>query len=141
MKVYEAMTPDVVSVPPEASIQEAAQLMRQLDIGPLPVCDDGRLVGMLTDRDITLRATAEGRDPHQTPVIDVMTPEVICCFENDEVEQAALLMQEAQLRRLVVINEERKPVGVVSLSDIVLQTGDRRLAGRTLEGISDSPDR
>jgi len=141
MKVFEAMTPDVVSVPPEATIREAAQLMKQLDIGPLPVCDEGRLVGMLTDRDITLRATAEGRDPKTTPVVDVMTPEVICCFDTDEVEQAALLMQEAQLRRLVVINDDRRPVGVVSLSDIVLQTGDQRLAGRTLEGISDSPER
>ena len=141
MKVFEAMTPDVVSVPPEATIREAAQLMKQLDIGPLPVCDEGRLVGMLTDRDITLRATAEGRDPKSTPVVDVMTPEVICCFDTDEVEQAALLMQEAQLRRLVVINDERRPVGVVSLSDIVLQTGDQKLAGRTLEGISDSPER
>jgi len=141
MKVFEAMTPNVVSVPPEATIREAAQLMKQLDIGPLPVCDDGRLVGMLTDRDITLRATAEGLDPKSTPVIEVMTPEVICCFDTDEVEQAALLMQEAQLRRLVVINDDRRPVGVVSLSDIVLQTGDQRLAGQTLEGISDSPER
>lgn len=139
MKVHDVMTPDVIMVGPEATLAEAAQLMKNEDIGPLPVCESGQVFGMVTDRDIAVRAVAEGRDPKMTRVREVMTPDVVCCFETDEVEEAARLMQEAQLRRLLVIDDDRRLVGIVSLADIVLQTGDDRLGGETLEQITEPP--
>jgi CBS domain-containing protein len=137
MQVYEAMTPDVVSVGPGATLMEAAQAMRNLDVGPLPVCEGERLVGMITDRDITIRATAMGQDPRTTQVRDVMTPEVVCCLETDEVSRVAQVMQEAQLRRLLVVSGEGRLVGIVSLGDLAVQTGDDKLAGETLERVSE----
>ena len=139
MKVFEAMTPDVVTVSPDATLTEAARLMRESDIGPLPVCEDKRIVGMLTDRDITVRAIAEGRDPNATRVSEVMTPEVISCMEADDVERAAQLMQGAQLRRLLVVDAEGRLAGIVSLGDLALQTGDDALSGQTLERVSEPP--
>lgn len=137
MQVYEAMTPDVVSVGPDATLMEAAQAMRNLDVGPLPVCEGERLVGMITDRDITIRATAQGHDPRTTRVKDVMTPEVVCCLETDEVGQVAHVMQEAQLRRLLVVSTEGRLVGIVSLGDLAVQAGDDKLTGETLERVSE----
>jgi CBS domain-containing protein len=137
MQVFEAMTPEVVSVPPETTLVDAAQTMKELDVGPLPVCDGERLLGMVTDRDIIVRAIAEGRDPRATEVRDVMTSEIVCCREDDDVGHAAKLMQDSQLRRLLVVNEEGRLVGIVSLGDIVLQTGDDKLAGKTLEKVSE----
>jgi CBS domain-containing protein len=137
MQVFEAMTPEVVSVPPETTLVDAAQTMKELDVGPLPVCDGDQLLGMVTDRDIIVRAIAEARDPRTTEVREIMTSEVVCCREADDVRQAAKLMQEQQLRRLLVVNDEGRLVGIVSLGDIVLQTGDDKLAGKTLEKVSE----
>ncbi len=137
MQVYQAMTPDVMCVPPEATLMEAACLMRSLDVGPLPVCEGDRLLGMVTDRDITVRATAEGYDPRATHVADVMTARVVCCRDSDDVREAAKLMQRRQLRRLVVVNGGGRLVGIVSLGDLALQTGDDKLAGETLERVSE----
>jgi CBS domain-containing protein len=139
VKVFEAMTPDVVTVAPDASLTSAARLMRESDIGPLPVCEQRRIVGMLTDRDITVRAIAEGRDPNTTRVDEVMTPEVICCMEADDIERAAQLMQSSQLRRLLVVDGEGRLAGIVSLGDLALQTGDDALSGQTLERVSEPP--
>jgi CBS domain-containing protein len=139
MQVYEAMTPDVVSVGPDATLQEAAEAMRNLDVGPLPVCEGDRLIGMITDRDITIRATARGQDPRSTRVKEVMTPEAVCCLETDEVGRVAQVMQDAQLRRLLVVSAEGRLVGIVSLGDLALQTGDDKLAGETLEKVSEPP--
>jgi CBS domain-containing protein len=136
MQVYEAMTPDVVSVGPGTTLAEAARMMRTLHVGPLPVCDDGRIIGVLTDRDITVRATAEGLDPVTTPVGDVMTAEVLSCQETDNVSDAALKMQMLQVRRLIVLDEEGRLAGIVSLGDIALQGQDESLTGRTLERVS-----
>jgi len=137
MQVFEAMTPDVVSVLPDTKLVDAALAMRNLDVGPLPVVDEGRLVGVITDRDITVRATAEGRDPRITEVSEVMTPEIVACREDDDVRIAARMMQDAQLRRLLVVDDRGLLVGIVSLGDLVLQTGDDQLAGETLEKVSE----
>jgi CBS domain-containing protein len=137
VQVFQAMTPDVMCVPPDATLMEAACLMRSLDVGPLPVCEGEHLLGMVTDRDITVRATAEGRDPRATHVGDVMTTQVVCCRESDDVRKAARLMQTAQLRRLLVINDAGRLVGIVSLGDLAVQTGDDKLAGQTLERVSE----
>lgn len=137
MQVSEAMTHEVVSVNPKVTLTEAARTMRELDIGPLPVCDGDQLLGMVTDRDITVRATAEGRNPLQTVVGDIMTTEIVCCLETDDIQAAARLMQRAQLRRLLVVDNAGKLVGIVSLADLILRTGDEKLAGQTLEKVSE----
>jgi CBS domain-containing protein len=110
--------------------------MRELDVGPLPVCQDDRLVGMITDRDITVRATADGRDPKTTRVEDVLTPGVVYCFEDQDVKDAAGLMTTNEIRRLVVLSHDKRLVGIVSLGDLPVATGDDRLSARTLENVS-----
>jgi CBS domain-containing protein len=137
MQVFEAMTPEVVSVLPDTTIVDAALVMKNLDIGPLPVVDAGRLVGVITDRDITVRATAEGLDPLTTHVSDVMTREVVACREDDDVRHAAQLMQDVQLRRLLVVDDSGNLTGIVSIGDLALQTGDDKLSGHTLEKVSE----
>jgi CBS domain-containing protein len=137
MQVFEAMTPEVVSVLPDTTIVDAALVMKNLDIGPLPVVDAGRLVGVITDRDITVRATAEGLDPLTTQVSDVMTREVVACREDDDVRHAAQLMQDVQLRRLLVVDDSGHLTGIVSIGDLALQTGDDKLSGHTLEKVSE----
>jgi CBS domain-containing protein len=110
--------------------------MKNQDVGPLPVCDNERLVGLITDRDIVVRAVAEGCDPRTTTVQNVMTPDVLSCFEDQDVQQAAQLMCEHQVRRLVVLNRDKRLVGIVSLGDLAVDTGDEKLAGLTLEQVS-----
>jgi CBS domain-containing protein len=135
VQVHDVMTADVVSIPPELTLQDAAGIMKSLDVGSLPVSDGERLIGVITDRDITVRAIAEGCDPRTTDVAGVMTTEVVCCQEDDEVERAAGLMQREQLRRLLVIDAGGRLVGIVSLGDLVQKTGDDELAGQTLEKV------
>ena len=136
MQVKEVMTRGAECVAPDATLQEAAQKMKGLDVGPLPVCDNNRLVGMLTDRDITVRAVAEGKDPRTSRVRDVMTEGITYCFEEDDVADAARLMKEKQIRRLVVLNRDKRLAGIVSLGDLAVETGDEHLAGKTLERVS-----
>jgi CBS domain-containing protein len=136
MRVKEVMTPRVEIIHADSTLQAAAARMKSRDIGPLPVCEGDRLVGMLTDRDITVRATAEGEDPTTIRVRDIMTPEVVYCFEDDLVSEAARLMQENQVRRLVVLDRDKHLVGIVSLGDVAVETGDEELAGQTLEQVS-----
>jgi CBS domain-containing protein len=137
MLLKDVMTTRVEVIAPDATLQEAAQKMKDLDVGPVPVCDGERLVGMLTDRDITIRATAEGLDPKTTPVREAMTPEVAYCFEDQSVEEAARLMEEKQIRRIVVLNRDKKLVGIVSLGDVATSSGDDQLSGEILEQVSE----
>jgi CBS domain-containing protein len=138
MQVREVMTPGAECTRPDASLQQAAGRMKALDVGALPVCgDNDRLVGMLTDRDITVRAVAEGRDPKSARVQDAMSEGIDYCFEDDDVAEAARHMRDKQIRRLVVLNHDKRLVGIVSLGDLALETGDEQLAGRTLEGVSE----
>jgi CBS domain-containing protein len=138
MKVNKVMTRDAECVHPDTTLQEAARKMRDLDVGPLPVCgDNDRLVGMVTDRDIAVRAVADGQDTRTTQVRDVMTPDVIYCFEDQDVSEAAGLMKENQVRRLVVLNRDKRLVGIVSLGDLAVETGNEKLAGNTLEAVSE----
>jgi CBS domain-containing protein len=131
------MTRTVVCIHPEASLREAAEKMKALDIGPLPVCENDRLVGMVTDRDITVRATAEALPPNLGRVRDVMTPDIVYCFEDQDVTEAARLMEEHQIRRLVVVNRDQRLVGIVSLADLAVKSGDRDLSAAALEQVSE----
>jgi len=138
MQVREVMSHGVQCVKPDDTLQQAARKMRDLDIGPLPVCgDNDRLVGMITDRDIAVRAVADGWDATKKQVKDAMTPEVNYCFEDQDVEDASRLMREKQIRRLVVLNKDKRLVGIVSLGDLAVHTRDQELAGRTLEEVSE----
>ena len=136
-KLKDVMTRDVEVISPEATIREAAAKMKALDVGPLPVCDGRRVLGLLTDRDLTVRATAEGRDPNTTRVREVMTAEVIAADEDDDVKDAAKIMQTEQIRRLLVLDRDKQLVGIVSLGDLAIEAGDDKLIGQTLEEISE----
>jgi CBS domain-containing protein len=140
MRLNEFINYTVEVVQPDDTLQRAAEKMKDLDVGSMPVCEGRHLVGMLTDRDITIRATAQGADPTKTPVADVMTPDVLYCFEDQEVEEAAGIMQENQVRRLCVLNEDHELVGIVSLGELATVTGDHLLVGETLERVSDATE-
>jgi len=134
MHLREVMSKEVEIIHPDASVKEAAVRMRGLNIGGLPVCDGDRLVGFVTDRDITVRTTAVGRDPAKTKVSDAMTPEMVYCFEDQDVDEAARLMTEKQIRRLPVLNRAKRLVGIVSLGDLAR---DAKLGGKILKRVSE----
>jgi CBS domain-containing protein len=135
MKIGEVMTPDAAVVGPDDSMQEAAILMDRFGTGVLPVGDGDGVIGIITDRDIVIRGVAAGKDLG-TSVRHLMTAEVEHCFADEEVEQAARLMAERQVRRLPVLDRERRLVGIVSLGDLALAAGDGDAAARALRGIS-----
>ena len=122
MLVREAMTRDVAIVNPEETMQQAARMMAGMDAGSLPVGQNGRLVGMLTDRDIAVRGVAEGKGP-DTKVRDVMSPEVKYCFDDQDVADVCENMGDLQLRRLPVVNRNKELIGIISLGDVALTDG------------------
>lgn len=136
MQLSDIITRNVETIGPQTTVREAAQRMRSMDVGSLPVCDGAHLLGMITDRDITIRAIADGRDPANTPVTDAMTPNVEYVFEDDDVNRAAQIMQDKQIRRLPVVNREKRLVGIVALGDLA-RMGNDRMSGDTLQDISD----
>jgi len=131
------MTRHPETVRPDATVAQVAAMMRARDIGAVPVCDGARLVGMVTDRDIAVRSTADGRDPETTFARDVMSAGVAWASEDDAVEQAARVMKEHRIRRLPIVDERKHLVGIVSLGDLAVDTGDDELSGETLERISE----
>ncbi len=137
MQLKDVMTRGVEVVEPEASLQEAARKMKGLDIGPLPVCDGKRVVGVITDRDITVRAVAEGHDPRHTRVREMMTPDVEFCYDDDDLSKAMQLMQETQIRRVLVLDRQKHLVGIVALKDLARAAKDHTLVGETAEQISE----
>jgi CBS domain-containing protein len=140
VQLKDIMTRDPVVLKPDATLKDAARRMRDLDSGVMPVGENDRLVGMLTDRDITVRATAEGKDPNGTPVREVMTQDVVYCFEDDDVRDAAKKMEEHQIRRLIVLNRDKRLVGIVALGDIAVHAPSDRLAGEITEAVSEPAD-
>jgi CBS domain-containing protein len=118
MLLRKIMTRNVEVIRPDATLEEAAEKMKTRNVRALPVCDRKRVVGMITDRDITVRATAEGCDPKTAKVREAMTPDIIYCFEHQDVHEAARIMEEHQIRRLVVVNGDKQLVGIVSLCDL-----------------------
>ncbi|MGH6861782.1 MAG: CBS domain-containing protein [Phyllobacterium sp.] len=134
MKVSEAMTRDVRVADPEQSIQEAARTMADLDVGSLPVGENDRLVGMITDRDIAVRGVADGKGP-ETKVRQVMTVDVKYCHDDQDLDEVTRNMADIQVRRLPVIDREKRLVGILALGDIALTSFNGK-AGEALSGIS-----
>jgi CBS domain-containing protein len=137
MRLKDILTRDPHVIRPDAMICEAARMTKRSDIGMLPVCDGESLVGTITDRDLTIRATAEGCDPLSTRVKDVMTPSVFWCYDDQEVEEAAQLMEEKQIRRLPIVNRKKRLVGIISLGDLALRAQNEQLVEEVLECVSE----
>jgi CBS domain-containing protein len=134
-KVSEVMSTDVQTISPDDTIEEAAQEMRDGDFGLVPVVEDEQLVGVVTDRDIAIRAVAEGKDP-STPVGEVMSEGVVWVNEDDSVEDAARIMSEHQIRRLPVVDSEQHLVGIVSLGDFAVDSSEIEPVVEALSDIS-----
>lgn len=134
MRVQEAMSRDVRVANPGQSIRDVARLMDEIDAGAMPVGENDRLVGMITDRDIAIRAIGQGKGP-DTPVRDVMSRDVKYCYEDEDLEHVAQNMGELQVRRLPVLNRDKRLVGIVSLGDIA-QREDAKTTGKTTAGVS-----
>jgi CBS domain-containing protein len=135
MKMHEIMTAHARCVSPDNTLVEAAGLMRELDVGALPVCENDRLVGILTDRDIVLRGTADGRDPNSTSVREVMSNGVVSVRADQEVEEAVRVMEARQIRRLPVMGRNDRLVGIVSLGDIAISSSPA-FSGLALRDVS-----
>jgi CBS domain-containing protein len=141
-QVAEIMTRDVTSISPQESVRRAAQMMDELNVGAIPVCEGEKLIGMVTDRDITIRAVAAGASPDDTPVEKVMTGDVSWCFDDQPVDEVMEQMRDAQIRRIPVMDHNTQAlIGIVSLGD--LATKHSAEVDRTLEEIStpSQPDR
>ena len=136
MKINEILTPNPQCISPETTLTAAAQKMKSLDVGMLPICENDRLVGTLTDRDIAIRSVASGANPNTATVRDAMTREIVYCFDDEDVEDAADLMEQKQIRRLPVLSRSKRLVGIVSLGDLAVRTQRERMAGAILERVS-----
>jgi CBS domain-containing protein len=135
-RISEVMTKDVEVVHPNDTLRDCAEKMRTLNVGPMPVCDGQRLKGIITDRDIVVRAVSQGMDPNTTRVSQAMTDQVEYIFDDEDLEVAARRMQEEQIRRLLVVDRDKKLVGIIALGDISQATSEEK-AGETLEAISE----
>lgn len=134
--VKEIMTPAVRCVSPDDSLTEAAKLMGELDVGALPICDHDRLAGMITDRDIAVRAVGQGRDPKTTKVRDAMTEGIVYIYEDQDTEEATRLFETKKIRRLPVLNRDKRLVGIVSLGDLAVNAS-AGLGGEALKQVSE----
>jgi CBS domain-containing protein len=137
MQVKEIMTCNIETISSEANLVEAARRMKSLNVGALPIWEEDKLIGMITDRDITIRAVAEKKMATATSVKEIMTSNVCCCFEDDDIYEAARMMEENSIHRLLVVNSSNQPIGFVSLSDIAVKGEDEHLAYEVLEKISE----
>jgi CBS domain-containing protein len=134
MNVNSCMSTDVRITSPTETIRDAARAMKDLDAGVLPVGENDRLVGMITDRDIAVRAIAEGKGP-DTRVKDVMSQEVLYCYDDESLDDVARQMRELQVRRMVVLNRDKRLIGIISLGDIARTEEDPRRTASALSGV------
>jgi CBS domain-containing protein len=136
MQLKDVMTKNVQLTDPGTTLKSAAALMRDGDFGLLPVGENDRLVGTLSDRDIVVAAVAEGKDPNSTAVRDAMSEGIAYCFEDQSVDEAADVMRERQIRRLPVLNRDKRLVGIVALADLAVESGSIKPAAQALSGVS-----
>jgi CBS domain-containing protein len=138
MQAKELMSSKVECVSPEIQVQDAAQKMKSLDVGFLPVCENDRLVGALTDRDIVLRVIAEGKDVKDCKARDVMTTDVFWCYEDQTSDEVAGYMAEKEIRRVLILNRDKRLVGVISIGDLA-KGGEEQITGETIKDIAAAP--
>ena len=134
MRVSEAMTREVRVCTPGQSIREVAKIMEEIDAGSMPVGENDRLIGMITDRDIAIRAVGAGKGP-DTPVREIMSAEVRYCYDDEELDHVAENMGDIQVRRLPVVNREKRLVGIISIGDVAQSEGGET-AGEAVKGVS-----
>ena len=139
VQAKDIMTPRVECVSPETPIRDVAQLMKVHDVGFLPVLDNDRLVGTVTDRDIVLRVVADAKDVEYTKTRDAMTNEVIWCYEDQSIDEVADVMAKEEIRRILILNHAKRPVGVLSIGDLAQAGGQQRTAGETIKEIAKAP--
>ena len=135
MQVREIMSKNPQFIAPQTTVADAAKKMRELDAGSIPVGENDRLVGFVTDRDITVRGVAEGIDPEKTDVRKVMSEGVFYIYDTDDISKANSMMREKQVRRLIVLNSDKRMVGIVSLGDLAREVQDEAFKGEAAEGI------
>lgn len=138
MHVRDIMSKQVTWVSPEMPLKDAAKKMRDDDIGCLPVGKDDRLVGMITDRDIACRAVAAGRSGAKSTVADAMSPGITICFDDQDIKEAAELMEKKQIHQLPVLNRNKRMVGILSIGDLALHM-PHELTGEVVEAVSRHP--
>ena len=136
MQIREVMTSDVRLVDPGTTLKDAAQMMREGDFGLLPIGENDRLVGTITDRDIAIRAVASGKDPNSATVRDAMSEGIFYCFDDQSVDEVAAMMGDKQVRRMPVLNRDKRLVGIVALGDLATKRGADDEAGEALSQIS-----
>ena len=137
MLCSEIMTTNPEYVMPTDSVMKAAQLMKSEDVGPIPIVKDGKkLEGIVTDRDLAIKVVAEGRNPKTTQVEEVMTKNLVTCKENDDVEKALKLMQDHQVRRIPVVDNQDHLLGIIAQADVANRLGSKRATGKVVEQIS-----
>jgi CBS domain-containing protein len=137
MKVKEIMTTGFETIESTQSLEDAAKKMARLAVGILPVEEGNEIVGIVTDRDIVVRGLAEEKDPTLTSVSEVMSSNLIWCYQDDDVEKAGKLMEERKVRRLLVCDQNDVPVGILSLGDLAVKTHQEQFSGEVLEFISE----
>ncbi len=135
-KLKEIMSKNVQCMAPDTDLREIADKMKELDAGSIPICENDRLVGMITDRDLVVKMIAGRLDPATAMAKDVMTSPIVYCFEEQDIGEAARIMEAKKIRRLIVLNKGKKLVGIISLGDISLRAGSESLIGEILEKIS-----
>lgn len=136
MQVSEIMTEHVQGIAPDTTVRDAAELMKQLDVGVLPVLDGGKPAGVITDRDIVLRSVAEGEDADGVRVGAIMSPASVTCRHSDDVAQVAQTMERCQVRRVLVLDDQGAVAGIVSLGDIAISSHGEALGGEVLKRVS-----
>ncbi len=135
-QIKEIMSTDFRTITPETTLKEAAQMMKQYDMGFLPVGENDKLTGMITDRDIAIRAVAEGKDPSTCTAGDIMTPKTYYCYDDQSTEEICQNLSEIKVRRLPVVNRDKRLVGIVSMGDLA-QAAEQAQIGKTEQQITE----
>ena len=138
MKVSTIMSRQTRTILPDATVEQAARKMRDHEIGLLPIVEENQIIGIVTDRDLAIRALAEGRNPHLTTVREVMTPEALWCYEDDSITDAAKIMEKHRVRRLLVKNRKHELTGVLTVTDLATRAANEKLPGHVLHKLADA---
>ncbi len=136
MKAKDIMSRNPEILSPEMTLQEAAEKMKKQDFGFMPIGENDRLIGAVTDRDIVIRGVASGKDSKKVTIRDIMTDKIQYCFENDSIDKIAEMMSKLQIRRLAVLNENKRIVGIISIGDVATKSNDNNLSGKVTAAVS-----